>query len=428
MGMTISRLSWAESMAVLVQAGGPLFAKGIILRRPVIVRWLQATGLERPGVAALQRVRARHGEGPAVLNLGVRDEAVLLAPADVGRLLAESPTPFSPATREKQATLAHFEPAGSLISTGAARAARRALNDAVLESGCPRPTLARRFERIVAEEIVPLAGGDGLTFAAFRDAWFRMVRRCVFGEEAADDVALTRTLFRLRGDANWAFLKPKRRALRARFLSHVARYLHRPEPGSLAAGLARCATAGSRPEDQVGQWLFAFDAAAIATYRALILLAADGEALSRARADENPERPFLRACVLEAVRLWPTTPVILRQSDAATEWHGTTLAAGTGFVIHVPFLHRDGERLAFADRFVPDIWMNGTAERSTLVPFSAGPAECPAKNLVLLLASAALQVLVRQGAPMVTRGAALDPDRLPATLDPFATGIAFRRT
>ena len=410
-------------MGTLVQAGGPLFAKGIILRRPTIVRWLQASGLERLGVATLQRLRARHGAGPAILTLGFRDVAVLLAPRDVRRLLDETPVPFSPDTREKHAALAHFEPAGSLISRGTARQARRALNDRALESEYPRHSLAARMERIVGEEFEPLAAEDALRFEVFRDAWFRMVRRCLFGDAARADIALTRLLFRLRADANWAFLAPKRRVLRARFLSHVARYLHRPAPDTLAARLAAAAEPGTRPEDQVGQWLFAFDAACIATFRALMLLAADPQALRRAHADDDPELPFLRACVLESIRLWPTTPVILRESDRVTTWQGATIAAGTGFVVHVPFLHRDAERLPYADHFATDIWLDDTAQRDTLVPFSGGPGECPARHLVLMLASATLGTLVRDRRLMLSSETALDVEHLPATLDPFTRPV-----
>ncbi len=419
----VNRLSWIESMATLAQAGGPLFAKGIILRRPTIVRWLQASGLERLGVAALQRLRARHGAGPAILTLGFRDVTVLLVPRDVRRLLDETPVPFSPDTREKHATLAHFEPAGSLISRGTARQARRTLNDRALESGCPRHSLAARMEPVVAEEFGPLAAADSLRFEVFRDAWFRMVRRCVFGDAARDDVALTRLLFRLRAGANWAFLAPERRVLRARFLSHVARYLHRPAPGTLAARLAATAAPGTRPEDQVGQWLFAFDAACIATFRALMLLAADPKALRRAHANDDAERSFLRACVLESIRLWPTTPVILRESDRLTTWQGVTIAAGTGFLVHVPFLHRDAERLAYANRFAPDIWLDGTAQRDTLVPFSGGPGECPARHLVLMLASATLGTLVWNRRPTLSPDAAMDVDHVPMTLDPFTRPV-----
>ena len=35
--------------------------------------------------------------------------------------------------------------------------------------------------------------------------------------------------------------------------------------------------------------------------------------------------------ILESARLWPTTPVILRESTIATRWHGTWLPENTEF-------------------------------------------------------------------------------------------------
>lgn len=166
-------------------------------------------------------------------------------------------------------------------------------------------------------------------------------------------------LIRLRSAGNWAFLHPERRVLRARFLSRVAAYLHAPEPGTLAERLAAHATSRAAAEDQVAQWLFAFDAAGIATFRALALLASTDRFMDRARSDPAPELPFLRACLLDSVRLWPTTPAILRQSDRRTDWNGSIMPKDTGVLIHAPFLHRDGERLPFAHRFAPDVWLDG---------------------------------------------------------------------
>jgi cytochrome P450 len=84
----------------------------------------------------------------------------------------------------------------------------------------------------------------------------------------------------------------------------------------------------------VPHWLFAFDAAGIAAYRTLALLATHPGATDLARrelAGTDPALPYLRACVLEAVRLWPTTLVVLRDGTDATEWDGETLPPGTAY-------------------------------------------------------------------------------------------------
>jgi hypothetical protein len=65
--------------------------------------------------------------------------------------------------------------------------------------------------------------------------------------------------------------------------------------------MARRITSGQQaPEQQICQWLFAFGAAAMATFRALALLAAHPEQLERARpetahgiAELQPHRPLL---------------------------------------------------------------------------------------------------------------------------------------
>jgi hypothetical protein len=43
---------------------------------------------------------------------------------------------------------------------------------------------------------------------------WRLVRRIVLGDAARDDRSATEELTRLRADANWAYLKPRRRRAR----------------------------------------------------------------------------------------------------------------------------------------------------------------------------------------------------------------------
>jgi cytochrome P450 len=424
----LPRISAAETAALLLAAGGPLFAKGVMVRRPWIVGILQATAAEIGEVKALQALRRRYGAGPLMLRLPFREQAVLVSPEHVRRVLAETPEPFESDSSEKHATLAHFEPAGSLISRGKDRAVRRAFNEQVLETGCPVHGLASRFGRIIAEEAGALIDdaerAGALDWGAFKDAWFRTVRRCTFGDAAAGDTDLIRQMIALRSRGNWAFLLPKRRTLRARTLSRIAAYVHEAAPDTLAALAKAAAAPGSRPEDQIAQWLFAFDAAGIATFRALAVLASSTTLTARARGDSTAELPFLRACVLEAVRLWPTTPAILRQTDRDTQWDGAVMPAGAGVLIHVPFLHRDDERLPFANRFAPDIWLDGEAPRWTLIPFSGGTGECPARNLVLLLASRTLAAMIGRHDVVIPAGRRLDPDAMPATLDQFHLSVA----
>lgn len=429
----LPRASFGETLSVLGAAVGPLVAKGVILRRPLIVRALHETGAEERGVRVLQALRTRHGPGPVMLRVPGRSLAVVLDPGHAAQVLAGTPEPFESDMREKRAALSHFEPRGSLISRGGERAERRAFNERVLNSACPIHSLGGEMMAAVAAEAdALLAEADrrgGLSWDTYRKRWNRMARRVVLGPKAADDEALGRLLIDLRGRANWAFLAPKRRSARARFHREVGAYLDRAAPGSLASLMPAAATPRAAPADQVGQYLFAFDAAAIATFRALALLASLPGHAQRARDEArsgSPELPFLRATILESLRLWPATPAILRETDRETDWDGATMPKGTGLIIHAPFLHRDERRLPYAHRFAPEIWTGSEPERAPLLPFSAGPARCPGRPLVELVGSRMLAHLLRRNW-IVPERCRLEQGRMPHTFDHFSLSLKLAR-
>src|SRR5690606_4270708 len=137
----------------------------------------------------------------------------------------------------------------------------------------------------------------------------------------------------------------------------------------------------------------AFDPAGMTTFRALALITSDPTASARCLAEVesgSTELAFLRACVLDTLRLYPTTPTILRQTLEPADLSSGRLSEGAGVFIYAPFFHRASWR-SDAHRFNPSAWLDLDPEEALpLVPFSAGPAGCPAKNLVPLLAAEAL--------------------------------------
>ncbi|WP_206795504.1 cytochrome P450 [Amycolatopsis sp. MtRt-6] len=413
--------SVAETLRVAVEVALPTLAGGVIKRRPKAMAMAGKLQFDRPAVRLLGRLRDRHYGRPLRLRVPGRTVELALSGADVQQLLAGAPTPFSPSTVEKRAALGHFQPHGVLISDAADRPARRRFTEAVLEPGRPLHELATPFTQAIAEESAVLRSAETLDWDTFNVTWWRLVRRIVLGAGARDDATLTDQLERLRLDANWAYLHPRRKQLRARFRERLVAHLGRAEPGSLAAMIAE--TGEETAPDQVAHWLFAFDAAGMATYRTLALLATHPAALDRAHTElegadlaEPNQLSYLRACVLDAVRLWPTTPMILRETTDETSWG----PAGTTVLIFTPFFHRDPD-LPYADRFDPDLWLDGrAAENPALVPFSAGPAICPGRDLVLFCASTMLANLVREQGYEQASGTVLSPERpLPATLDNF---------
>lgn len=436
-----------DTAALAVDVLAPTFAKGVIVRRPKVVALAERLGLDARGVRRMQKLHDKYGDGPLMLPLPIRKQAVLLAPQHVRRVLDESPEPFSAASSEKRAALSHFEPQGALVSCGRERAERRRFNEEVLEHERAVHHMVGKFLPTVDDEARRILAGarhrGELDWDSFNAGWTRMVRRVVFGDGAAGDQAISDMIIELRQAANWAFMHPKKTGLRDRFLSRIQAYLDRAEPGSLAAVAASVPkTADTAANQQVPQWLFAFDAAGMATFRALALLAAHPGQAARAREElrshpgiERQYLPFLRATVLESLRLWPTTPAILRQTTRDTDWGGDTMPAGTGVLVFTPFFHRDDRRMACANRFAPELWLKDDKVRDAqdrdwpLVPFSSGPVTCPARNLVLMLTSVMLGALIDEhpdGKALRLPQGRLDPARLPGTLDNYGLRFALR--
>jgi cytochrome P450 len=215
-------------------------------------------------------------------------------------------------------------------------------------------------------------------------------------------------------------------------MARLEKHLARAEPGSLAAALAKTnKPGGAAPCSQATHWIFAFDAGAIAAFSALALLATHPDFSSRAIAEArapfvdqpaDPAFPFLRSCLLEALRLWPTTMIVHRQTTEVTSWDGATMPEGTSVLLFAPYFHRDDRRLPFANRFAPDVWMDapGTTQLP-LIPFSAGPGECPGRHVVLLVGAALLAQILASSKLELVGGQGLNERReLPGTLDHFS--------
>ncbi|WP_043445629.1 cytochrome P450 [Arthrobacter sp. L77] len=418
----------------------PTLVKGPIIRRPWAVGLAARLDLDTRAAGIVRAVHAKYPEGPLMLKVPIRKQAIVLAPGDANTVLAQSPEPFTPASSEKRAALSHFQPANVLITRGPLRTVRRALQEQVLDTDHPVHHLADRFVPVVEEEmrqvLAEAVRSGSLPWDDFLDAWYRVVRRVVFGDHARDDTDLTDMVIRLRKDGNWAFLKPVRKKTRRRFLARITEELANAEPGSLAAVMAGAPKGdGAEPADQVPQWLFAFDPAGMATFRALTVLATHPEAMAAARREVDGDTsgrrllPYLRAGILESLRLWPTTPMILRQTTQPVQWEQGLMPADCGVLIYTPYFHRDERSLRSAHNFSPERWLTEEDDGWPLVPFSGGPVVCPGKQLVLLVTSATLAALVAGHDFQVQEGQALDPARpLPGTMDNYSVrlGVSLR--
>ena len=342
----VPQLTAMEHARVISRVLGSPILKGPIIRRPKAVNLAERLNLDSAGVDELKQLRAKYGSGPVQLQLFPgRRVAILLDPDDVHRVLNDTPDPFSPASMEKRGALNHFQPSGVLVSNPQQRQQRRPFNEAALEAGQTVHSHAETMTRAIREEVDALRGHldftETLGWEAFSQMWWRIVRRITLGDSARNDTQVTNDLNDLRARGNLSYLMPKKRTQRRRFLTTLRRYVEQAEPGSLAAMAASVpATDKTVPEQQIPQWLFAFDAASWAAFRALSLLAADPgtAAIARDEAETSfPDLPQLRAVMLESLRLWPTTPMILREARETTVWRNGTLDAGTSVLIFAQF-------------------------------------------------------------------------------------------
>lgn len=433
----IPTITVAETLAVITDVVLPNLAKGVIKRRPVMVGLSERLNVEKRALACLTKLQTKYRGGPVQLKLPLRNHALVLAPQDVESVLQQSPEPFATASWEKKQALAHFQPRQALVSHGLDRADRRDFNEQILEQHNSCHHLANRFGAVISEEAAQIIdrareNRGVLNWEVFSDGWFRAVRRMVLGDSAQDDQELTDMLDNLRRNANWAFLHLRQRDLRKRFSERLAHYVTEGEDGSLAGLIkARPELTTVQPEEQIPHWLFAFDAAGIATFRTLALLAthhqqaqlADME-LDDSKSSETSKLPFLRACVLESLRLWPTTPLILRESTRVTHWASGTLRAGSNIIIYTPLFHRDPRGLSAPDQFDPGLWLTDEPKVRVpwpVIPFSGGPAMCPGRHVVLLTTSQMTGALWKTGKLCLQQPARLDAEAaLPGTLNNFS--------
>lgn len=423
----------AETTAVINEVYIPIIAKGAIIRRPGVVKMAEHLGLDGRAIRRLQQLSDKYGRGPLMLRVPKWPMALVLDPDHVHRLLEETPEPFATAERAKRSALNHFEPEVALISHGKERTERTRFNREALDDGNPIHSMAEKLMPVIEEEAAELLQtvqqrNGTLSWDDYVVAWYRVVRRVVLGDSARDDHDFTELLADLRANANWGFLRHKDTAKRERFLEQLSRYLEQAEPGSLAAYMAGIPkNEDTSPENQVPQWLFAFDPAAMASFRALALLAAHPDQAARAqveifhhKSETCPELNLLRASVLESLRLWPTTPMILRQTTEPTQWERGTMPAGTSLLIFAPYFHRDDRFLSYANSYLPDLWLRPrTREDWPLVPFSGGTGICPGRHLVLLLTSNMMAKLIEGRRLELTSHRLLDSEPMPALLNNY---------
>ncbi len=409
----------------------PNALQGIFRRRPAAVGIATRTNVDGQAVGLLSGLRRKHGPRPLWVRI-VKDPALLLLTVDdVRRALEGSPDPFASDPPGKKRGMSAFQPDALTISRGDLWAARRRFAEEVLDAPEVSHRLGDRFVAVAGEELAEL--GSELDLDALAAAYQRMTRRIVLGDGARDDEQITRELAELMEQGNG--MPAERKDPYDAFTARMEQYVERAEDGSLAALAAAVdADPDVRVSGQLTHWLFATgDTLTVNVLRALALLCSHPDARAAAAAEiqvlDDGGRDAAgiaslantRAVLQEAMRLWPTTPMLARETTSTLTWDGVRVDAGTQVLIVNAFHHRDRERLAErADRLSPEGWLDGTfSEDWGFNHLSHGPQGCPGANLALLLGTATLVALLARD-PALERGS-LDPAKpLPHMLNPYA--------
>jgi cytochrome P450 len=438
--LSLPEASFRESARFTLRVMLPNLLQGLFRRRPRAVALANRIDVDRRAAGAIAGLRERHGPGPIWVRAGGEKLLLALRTEDARRALEGSPAPFAPDPEAKRKGMHHFQPDALTISRGDQWQNRRRFAEAVLETGSSPHRLADRFLEVVSGEVDALLGelgelggaGPELDWEAMSRSGWRITRRVVLGDAARDDEELTRLLGLMMDEANKLPDEDEPSEHLEPYLARVGNHLERAEPGSLAALVGEAPSdSETRKERQITHWLFAMGDTLFANLlRALALIAShprpgaqvDAELrdaqFDSARSVEGLR--YLEACLQEAMRLWPTTPLLSRETLEETEWDGAAVPAGTQILVSNTFNHRDPERHREPDRFDPEAWTVGNrGDDWSLNHFSHGPQGCPGAGLALFVGKAYLGVLLTRRRPRLL-DPWLAPERpLPRMLDFF---------
>jgi cytochrome P450 len=411
--------SIVEGIRFTAQVALPNVIAGLFRRRRTVTAIGSATGTDALAHSFMAGLKRSHGDGPLWIRVGKDETLLALGREAIRHALEGAPDPFAADPEPKRGAMQKFQPDALTISRNPEWKDRRRFTEAVLESGRPH-RFGGRFAEVGREEATGLPGGS-LDWEAWNEAVRRAARRVILGDEAGRDAELSQMLGELMDKAN-----PPGRGeseLLERYTKRLEEHVRRAEAESLVALFSEAPiTELTKPEHQVTHWLFALgDTLAINAYRCLALLAVHDRDRERAREDDQ----YLEACLQEAMRLWPTTPMLSREAVRDIEWDGVPVGKGTQVMIVNAFNHRDSEAFDFADRFAPEQWLSGGAAGDdwTFNHFSHGPQGCPGVDIALVVGKAMLGAVFREREVRVVEPQ-LDPAKpLPKSLDYF--GVRF---
>jgi cytochrome P450 len=432
----LANASLPESVAVLLTGVVPALARGLFSPRPGAMRLLTAINSDRRAITVLKKVRRKHA-GQGVRLLGGRI-VVLWGAEAIGEVLDHSAEIYASDGGAKAKGMSHFQPDALTLSRGEEWEDRRRFTEAVLATEQRIHPFARRFLRVVAEEIDALSLGSRLTYRDWERAFDRITLRVVFGDDARDDQHITELLEKLMGESN-RLVGLKRSDEYYELYRELERHVAKPGNESLVACFAEAPHSDrTRMTQQIPHWMFALrDTLAANCFRALAAIVSDSQVERRVRDElsgadlRDPQAidrmRYLEGVLHEAMRLWPTTPLLARETTNQTELAGERLDEGVQVMMLNVFNHRAPAGVDEPGRIKPERWEHGEKDYR-FNHLSNGTQDCPGGPLVLLLGKAAIaQTLnarsVKLRSPKLGGGG-----ELPEMLDFFRIELALERS
>jgi cytochrome P450 len=337
----------------------------------------------------------------------------------IRRVLDQSPYIYADAKLKREG-MSHFQPDSVTISRGEAWEERRRFNETALETG-HHHQYAGQFLEVIRDETADQlrqAGGE-LVWENFAGLFEKITMQVIFGA-GVNDTSMTKALRQMMKESNRAFAL-KKSGYFDDFYRAMGRYRQEARDRSLASLCNSIPfTETTKVDNQITHWMFAMgETLAINTVRALALIVAHPAAEERVRGEMRKtdltspqgihQLQYLEGCVQEAMRLWPTTPLLVRETVKEDVLNGSTIPPATQVIIINSFNHRDKETHPFADTFSPEVWQQDGVNYY-FNHLSNGPQGCAGKGLALFIAKAVIAT-VFTGQRYILLRPALDPSR-----------------
>ena len=434
----IRKLSFFDTLVFNALYSIPSYLQGLFTRRRFWVGFWTRVQIDRLAVRWVSRMRRRHDARYFFTRVGGSKTLVVLDHAGIGHVLSRSPSLYGPA-QSKRSGMSHFQPGAVTISQDDEWTERRRFNESVLHSGGADHPLADRFLETIVRSVSAMFEDtqQGLRWRHFDELFAQIASEIIFGVDVEVGRPLFDRLNRMMRESNRVSGLRKSRDFDA-FYADIRTELASPAAGGLVSHCTHMASSdATRVENQIPHWMFAIrETLAINTARALALLASHPDQDGRARSemiwqgDITPpdihDLQYLEGCVQEAMRLWPTTPLIARESLGEEVVEGTAILPGTQALILNTFNHRDGESSVAANAFYPPQWLYGGPG----LPFnhlSGGPQVCAGKDLALFIAKAVLATLLDKGRYRLVRPKLDHRKPLPAMYNHYRLSVQIER-